>query len=72
MFDIELDSGIRRVTDRWNLVILVSFRTGTSKYKNLEDGIFVGSETVKSLGERAFKAGVRISKLYSSKTNITL
>ncbi|CAF9935254.1 MAG: hypothetical protein HETSPECPRED_009715 [Heterodermia speciosa] len=53
-------------------VILVSFRTGTSKYKNLEDGIFVGSETVKSLGERAFKAGVRISKLYSSKTNITL
>ena len=59
-------------TDEWNLVILVRFRTGTSKYKNLEDSIFVGSETVKSLGGGAFKAGVRISKLYSSKTNITL
>ena len=60
------------MTDEWNLVILVSFRTGTSKYNNLEDIILVGSETVKSLGGGAFKGGVRISKLYSSKTNITL
>ena len=53
-------------------VILVSFRTGTPKYKNLEDSIFVASETVKSLGGGAFLAGVRISKVYSSKTNVTL
>ncbi|KAL8710653.1 MAG: hypothetical protein Q9220_004877 [cf. Caloplaca sp. 1 TL-2023] len=53
-------------------VILVSFKTGTAKYKNLQDSIFVASETVKSLGGGAFLAGVRISKVYSSETNVIL
>ncbi|CAL8578668.1 hypothetical protein XPA_004436 [Xanthoria parietina] len=53
-------------------VIPVRFVTGTPKYKNLQDSIFIGSETVKSLGGGAFLAGVRISKVYSAKTNVTL
>ncbi|KAL6722359.1 hypothetical protein ACLMJK_001466 [Lecanora helva] len=53
-------------------VFVVSFRTGAPKYKNLEDSIFVASETVKSLGGGFFRAGLRISKLYSTQTNITL
>ena len=60
------------MTENWSVVILVSFKTGTTKYKNLQDSIFVGSETVKSLGGGTFLAGVKISKLYSSKTNVTL
>ena len=58
--------------DKWDLVIQVSFRTGTSKYNSLEDTIFVESQTVKSSGRGAFKAGVRISKLYSPQTKIML
>ena len=56
----------------WTIVILIGFKTGTAKYKNLQDSIFVGSETVKSLGGGTFLVGVKISKLYSSKTNVTL
>lgn len=51
---------------------VVSFRTGAAKYKNLEDSIFVASETVKSLGGGGFRAGLKISKVYSTKTNIAL
>ncbi|MCJ1272291.1 hypothetical protein MMC21_000077 [Puttea exsequens] len=53
-------------------VFIVSFRTGAAKYKNLEDSIFVASETVKALGGGYFRAGLRISKLYSTKTDVTL
>jgi len=53
-------------------VFVVRFRTGAKKYKNLEDSIFVASETVKSLGGGVFRAGLKISKLYSTKTNVTL
>lgn len=53
-------------------VFVVSFRTGSAKYKNLEDSIFVGSETVKALGDGVFRGGLRISKVFSTATNITL
>lgn len=53
-------------------VFVVSFRTGAAKYKNLEDSVFVASETVKSLGGGDFRAGLMISKVYSSQTNVTL
>ena len=53
-------------------VFVVSFRTGAEKYKNLEDSIFVASETVKALGGGYFRAGLKISKLYSTKTNVEL
>lgn len=54
------------------LVFVVSFRTGAARYKNLEDSIFVASETVSSLPGGAFRAGLKISKLYSTPTNVTL
>ena len=53
-------------------VFVVSFRTGSAQYKNLEDSIFVGSETVKALGNGVFRGGLRISKVFSTQTNITL
>lgn len=53
-------------------VFVVSFRTGSAKYKNLEDSIFVGSETVRALGNGVFRGGLRISKVLSTKTNVTL
>ena len=53
-------------------VFVVSFITGFVKYKNLEDSIFVGSETVKALGNGVFRGGLRISKVFSTATNITL
>ena len=54
------------------IVFLVSFRTGAAKYKNLQDSIFVASQTVASLDGKSFRAGLRISKVYSTKTNVTL
>lgn len=51
---------------------MVSFRTWAKKYKNLEDSVFVGSETVKSLGGGVLRARLRMSKAYSTKTNMTL
>lgn len=42
------------------------------KYKILEDSVFVGSETVKSLGGGVSREELRMSKLYSTKTNVTL
>lgn len=62
-------------TDEWCIVFFVTFRTGAAKYKNLENSLFVGSETVKSItgGKNGdFKAGLRISKLYSTKTDVHL
>ncbi|KAL9073862.1 MAG: hypothetical protein Q9161_002694 [Pseudevernia consocians] len=35
---------------------------GSAKYKNLEDSIFVASETVKALGDGDFRVGLRTSK----------
>lgn len=54
------------------VVFVVSFRTWAKKYKNLEDSVFVGSETVKSLGGGVLRARLRMSKAYSTKTNMTL
>lgn len=59
-------------THGWPLVFVVSFRTGAAKYKNLEDSIFIASKTVKSLGSGGFRAGLRISTVYLTKTDITL
>lgn len=53
-------------------MFIVSFRTGAAKYKNLEDSIFVASETVKSLGGGDFRAGLKVSKVYSTKTDVLL
>ena len=53
-------------------VFTISFRTGAAKYKDYEDSVFVGSETVKSLGNGVFQAGLKGSKVLSTKTNITL
>lgn len=52
--------------------ICSSFRTGTAEYNYLEESIFAASETVKSLGSEEFQAGLKISKLYSTKTGVTL
>ena len=53
-------------------VFVISFRTGSAKYKNLEDSIFVASETVKALGDGDFRVGLRVSKVFGTKTNVTL
>ncbi|CAD6583131.1 MAG: hypothetical protein ASARMPRED_001240 [Alectoria sarmentosa] len=53
-------------------VFVISFRTGSAKYQNLENSIFVASETVKALGNGNFRVGLRVSKLYGTKTNVTL
>lgn len=53
-------------------MFVVSFRTGSAKYQNLEDGIFVASETVKALGNGDFRVGLRVSKVFATQTNITL
>ncbi len=54
------------------VVFVVSFRTGSDKYRNLEDSIFVASETVRALGDGTFRAGLRISKVWGTKTNVTI
>ena len=63
-------------TDNGNFqVFFVQFRTGAAKYKNLENSLFVASETVTALKEGQqgdFRAGLKVSKLYSTPTNITL
>ena len=52
-------------------VFVVAFRTGAAKYKALEDSIFVGSETVRSLpGGKRFLAGLQVSQVLSTKTNV--
>ena len=53
-------------------VFVVSFRTGSAKYKNLEDSIFVASETVEAPGHGVFRTGLRASKVFPTKTNVTL
>ena len=53
-------------------MFVVSFKTGSAKYKNFEDSIFVASETVKALGDGDFRVGLRISKVFGTKTNVTL
>lgn len=53
-------------------VFVVSFRTGSTKYQSLENGLFVASETVKALGNGDFRVGLRVSKVFATKTNVTL
>ena len=55
-----------------NAVFVVSFRTGAAKYKNLEDSTFVGSETLRSLGDGTFRVGLKVSQVFSTPTNVTL
>ena len=68
-----MEGGGSMIADWWWItVFLVSFRTGAAKYKNLEDSVFVASETVRSLGGGAFRAGAHISKVFCTPTNITI
>ncbi|KAI4231903.1 MAG: hypothetical protein LQ349_005313 [Xanthoria aureola] len=66
------EKGLNLPFGTFQSVIPVSFVTGTPKYKNIQDSVFIGSETAKSLGGGAFLAGLKISKVYSAKTNVTL
>ena len=54
------------------VVFVISFRTGSDQYRNLENSIFVASETVKALGDGTFRVGLRLNKVYATKTNVTL
>ncbi|KAF5874779.1 putative lipase gdsl protein [Botrytis fragariae] len=54
-------------------VLTPTFRGGESKYKSLENTVFVASETVSDSGiPGKFLLGVKISKVFASKTNITI
>ena len=49
-----------------------SFVTGSAKYKNLEDSVFVGSTAVRPEKENwTFVVGFRMSKVYCVQTNVT-
>jgi hypothetical protein len=55
------------------IVLIPAFRGGESHYKTLENSVFVASETVSDSGiPGKFILGVKISKVYASKTNITI
>ncbi|KAK6597045.1 hypothetical protein H4I96_09697 [Botrytis cinerea] len=55
------------------LVLTPTFRGGESKYKTLENSVFVASETVSDSGiPGKFLLGVKISKVLASRTNITI
>lgn len=49
-----------------------SFRTSSTKYKALEDVVFVGAGTLSPNDGKSFFAGVKISQLVSADTNITI
>ena len=50
-----------------------TFRGGDEKYKNLQNSILVGSEKVSdSDPEGEFLVGIKISKVFGVKTNITI
>ncbi|KAI9658380.1 MAG: hypothetical protein M1821_002513 [Bathelium mastoideum] len=54
-------------------VWLPTFRGGSAKYENLQQSVFVGSETVSNSdtpGE--FLLGLKISKVFATETNITI
>ncbi|KAM0157144.1 hypothetical protein ACHAPF_011432 [Botrytis cinerea] len=54
-------------------VLTPTFRGGESKYKTLENSVFVASETVSDSGiPGKFFLGVKISKVFASRTNITI
>ncbi|TGO43555.1 hypothetical protein BOTNAR_2268g00010 [Botryotinia narcissicola] len=54
-------------------VLTPTFAGGESKYKTLENTVFVASETVSDSGiPGKFLLGVKISKVFVSKTNITI
>ena len=58
-----------------HIVFVVSFRTGSKKYKELENSIFVGSETVRSIpssGGKQFLAGLQVSQVLSTKTDVVI
>lgn len=48
-----------------------SFLTGSAKYKNLEDSVFVGSTAVRPGENGTFVVGFRMSKVFSVQTNVT-
>lgn len=55
------------------IVLIPTFTGGESKYKTLENTVFVASETVSDSGiPGKFLLGVKISKVFASKTNITI
>ncbi|KAM0123311.1 hypothetical protein ACHAP3_011231, partial [Botrytis cinerea] len=55
------------------IVLTPTFRGGESKYKTLENSVFVASETVSDSGiPGKFLLGVKISKVLASRTNITI
>ncbi|EUC26698.1 hypothetical protein COCCADRAFT_113619 [Bipolaris zeicola 26-R-13] len=54
-------------------VLTPVFRGGEAHYKTLENSVFVASETVSDSGVPGkFILGVKISKVFASKTNITI
>ena len=66
-------SFVRLCADFVAIVFVVAFRTGSAKYKELENSIFVGSETVRSTpGGKQFLAGLQVSQVISTKTNVNI
>ncbi|KAG9191398.1 hypothetical protein G6011_09486 [Alternaria panax] len=54
-------------------VLTPTFRGGDAQYKVLEDSVFVASETVSDSGIAGkFILGVKISKVFAAKTNVTI
>ncbi|KAB2102318.1 hypothetical protein AG0111_0g9428 [Alternaria gaisen] len=54
-------------------VLVPTFRGGDSHYKTLENSVFVASETVSDSGiPGKFILGVKISKVYANRTNVTI
>ena len=50
-----------------------TFRGGSDKYANLQNSIFVASETVSdSPNPNEFYVGLKISKVFNSNTSVTI
>lgn len=57
----------------FRLVWVPRFRGGSSKYANLQNSVFVGSETVSSgANPGEFYVGVKISKVFSTNTSVVI
>jgi len=56
-----------------NLVWVPTFRGGSAKYVNLQNSIFVASQTVSaSPNHGEFYVGMKISKVFPTNTSITI
>jgi hypothetical protein len=54
-------------------VLTATFQGGEGEYESLENSVFVGTETVSDSGiPGKFLLGFKISKVYPTKTNITI